>query len=547
MGKTESAIEALVRLRPKTATVVRGNATENVPIEALRNGDTIAVAPFEQVPIDCTVVSGHSSVDASAMTGESQPVAALAGAKLFGGTQNLDGSLVATVTAEAGATTLDRIVDLVREAQASQGRGERISSWFGSRYTVIVLAVFAVSFLVRLALGAQPQPALYSSLSLLVALSPCALVISVPATTLSALAWAARNGMLVRGGLFIEKAGKVDAVGLDKTGTLTVGRPELAELCVCGAVPAGAVGNAGAGHEACWHSGPFSDEAKRVLALAASIEQHAGHPLAEAIVRAAQRQGCRLEEPTDLRVVPGYGVEAVVGGQPLRIGQPRFFPDLPAEFASLADKMRQEGMTVAVMESPSGLAAFGLRDEIRPDASSTVERLRSIGAKPIALLTGDSPVTARAVAELVGVDEFEGGLLPEQKVEWVRRQQALGKSVLFVGDGVNDAPVIASAEVGIGMGGLGSDVALRAAGVVLMRDDLRLVPDLLRLGRKTNRTIAANLAFASGMVVALALMTFLIEAVWPAARAWTLPLAVVGHEGSTALVVLNGLRLLRGP
>jgi Cd2+/Zn2+-exporting ATPase len=547
MARTQSAIEGLVRLRPQAARKVEDGAESEVRVEDLRRGDLVRILPFEGVPVDAEVVSGSSSVDRSSMSGESQPVPAQAGDTVLAGTQNLEGTLLARVVAEAGATALDRIVELVRQAQESKGSGERVSLWFGQRYTFFVLGAFLVSFLVRYMTGQAVSPALYGALGLLVALSPCALVISTPSATLSALSWAARRGMLVRGGAVIESAGKVDVVALDKTGTLTEGRPRLVELCCCGAVPVAAGRHDGMG-DACWHGGPEMNPAARdVLAVAAAVESHSTHPIADAIVAAAREQGCAIPEAAEVSVAPGLGVEAEVRGRRVRIGQPRFFPDLRQEFVDLADGMRSQGMTVAILSVDGEFAALGLRDRVRPEAGQAVAGLRAMGVRRIALLTGDSEPTARAVAREAGIEEYAAGLMPEDKEAWVRKASEGGATVLFVGDGINDAPVLTRSPVGVAMGGLGSDIAMNAANVVLMNDDLRQVEALVRLGRKSNRIIRGNLVFAAGIIVGLAAMTFVLEAVWPEGRSLILPLAVVGHEGSTAIVVLNGLRLLRGP
>lgn len=548
MARTESAIEALVALRPDSATLVSAEGDRQVRVEDLRRGDTVRVQSFAQVPIDAVVLRGSSSVDNSSMTGESEPVPVAEGAQVFAGTQNLEGSFEAEVLSEAGATQLDKVVSLVKEAQESKGSGEKLSHWFGQTFTFGVIGAFMVSFLVRIMVGQEPRVAAYGALALLVALSPCALVISVPATTLSALAWAARRGMLVRGGRVVELLGKVTTMALDKTGTLTAGKPELAELCVCDTVPV-AAGSYGVCLEsgACWSGGDMSAEARRALAVAAAVEQHSDHPIAGAILAGAREHGCELEEATEVTVEPGFGVRAMLRGVPIKIGQPRFFEELPGQLDESAQRMREHGMTVAVLQFGDSFAAFGLRDQVREGATEFVKKIRSIGIKRIAMLTGDNERTARAVSALTGIEEVHAGLLPQEKEAWVRNVEESGEKVLFVGDGVNDAPSLTRSTVGVSMGGLGSDIAMQSSSVVLMHNDLGGIADLVRLGRRANRVIGANLVFAGAMVVLLALMTFVLERWFPAHQNLVLPLAVIGHEGSTALVVLNGVRLLRGP
>jgi Zn2+/Cd2+-exporting ATPase len=534
MARTRSAIEGLVKLRPATATRI-GPA-------GLEVGDQVRVSPFQQFPADGTVVSGESAADQAAMTGESVAVAKRPGDLVLAGTQNLEGMLVVSVTHRIGDSTLERIVGLVSEAQENKASGERVSQWFGQTYTFFVIGAFLVSVAVRFAVGNPADRAMYASLALLVALSPCALVISTPASTLSALAWAARNGVLIRGGEFIERAGQIRCLALDKTGTLTTGRPELAEVCVCGPVAVGAACEHG---ESCWSSGEaMGSEAREALRLAAAAEQYSDHPIAEAIVAAARREGLDVPEATEQRTEPGLGVEANVDGRLVRIGQTRYFEEhggLPEDFVPHVREIQAEGMTVAIMQADGRWAALGLRDGLRPEAPELLRQMRAVGVQRIAMLTGDNEQTARAVASQLDVDEVRAGLLPADKEAWVAAQEG----VMFVGDGVNDAPSLARASVGVAMGGLGSDVALDAADVVLMQDNLKRLPQLVRLGRKSNGIIRANLFFAVGVILVLTLGTQFLDLFRPGTP--TLPWAVVGHEGSTVLVILNGLRLLRGP
>jgi len=538
MRRTRSAIEGLVKLRPATARLADGST---VPVESVRIDDVIVLPAYENVPLDGVVLEGQSTIDASVMTGESIPVAVGPGDKVIGGTQNMDGMLRLRVTATVGDSALDKIVALVQDAQENKASGERISAWFGQRYTVFVLAAFAIAFLVRwLALRQAPFDALGASVTLLVALSPCALVISTPATTLSALAWAARRGLLVRGGVFIERAGEIDSVALDKTGTLTTGRPELREICVCEAVSAGP----GCGREAgCWAYGEEWTEASRhLLSQAAAVERFASHPVAAAVMRAAERLGVPVPEADGHATVPGLGVEATVDGRLVRMGQLRYLTgvgiEIPEGFAEHVSSLQRQGMTVAVLHSADGLAAFGFGDAVRSEARKFLESIHALGVRRVAMLTGDTHETAAAVANEVGIQEVHAGLLPEEKERLVAEMAASSK-VLMVGDGINDAPSLARAHLGAAMGGLGSDIAMNAADVVLMRDRLDAIPDLIRLGRKTRRIIRANLVFAAGVIVALTVSSLFFRL--------PLPLAVLGHEGSTVLVILNGLRLLRGP
>ncbi len=545
MARTRSAIEGLVKLRPSQAVRLREGREEKVPVEQLSLDDLIKIPPFEGVPVDAIVAEGQGSVDQSAMTGESVPVPKAIGEKLLGGTRNLDSVLIAKVTSTVGDSTLDKIVALVEDAQENKASGERVSSWFGQRYTVFVIVVFTVALGIRLLIGEPANAALYASLTLLVALSPCALVISTPATTLSALAWAARNGVLVRGGEFIEKAGHIDTIALDKTGTLTLGKPRLVEICVC--AKSMAVLGAAPGcteEEACWHGeGQLSDQTLSLLRYAASAEQYAAHPVAEAIREAVRAYGIDIPVAQNENTVPGQGVSATVDGRRVAIGQIGFVQALgvsvPDEFIRHLSEFHQQGMTVALLAVDDEIAALGFMDTPRPEAQAFLEAAKSAGAGQIVVLSGDTEKTVQAIAGSLGIESHRGALLPGDKAEVIKQLVAEGRQVMMVGDGVNDAPPLAAATVGVAMGGLGSDIAMNAADVVLMHDRLDRIPELMRLGRRTNNIIRANLYFAAGVIVVLTILSLL--GILP------LPIAVLGHEGSTVVVILNGLRVLRGP
>lgn len=545
MGRTQSAIEGLMKLRPDTALVVTESGDVKTPVKDLQVGQVVRVVPFAAVPADGTIIQGDTSVNEAAMTGESVPVTKSPGDRLLAGTQNQDGMVTMTVTHAMGDTTLEKIVHLVRDAQENKASGERISQWFGSRYTIFVVAVFVVDVAVRLAMQQPINEALYRSFTLLVALSPCALVISTPATTLSALAWAARKGILVRGGQHIESAGKATTILLDKTGTLTQGRFELREICVCHTAEVGAARN----EDACWMGGPMGPQAQELLLAAAAAEQYSTHPIAEAIVRAARAQGLAVPECPQQTTVPGFGVVATVDGHEIKIGQERFFtPDeLPEGFHDHIRELQESGLTTAVARYRGEFAALAMGDMLRPEAVEVLSGLRRLGVNRVAIMTGDSPPTAKAVGKSVRADEVHAALMPEDKERLVAEAAAKGETVMMVGDGVNDAPSLARAHVGVAMGGLGSDIALNAADVVLMRDRLTALVDLVRLGRTTERVVRANLLFASGMIVFLAVGSVVAETYFPAWSSALLPIAVFGHEGSTVLVILNGLRLLGGP
>ncbi len=536
MAKTQSAIEALVRLRPDEALRVTDSGDERVRVETLVPGDTVRVLPFEPIPADGVMLSEHAGVNQSAMTGESIPVEKRVGDTLMAGTQNLDQMLLCRVSHGVGDSTLDKIVELVREAQDNKASGERISKWFGERYTIFVVVAFLISLGARAALGATWNAAFYSSLILLVALSPCALVISSPAASLSALAHAARKGILVRGGEYMEEAGRITMLAMDKTGTLTEGRPKVVEICT---------GLSHAGQECkivCWHQeDALGSEASQALTWAAGAEQFSTHPIADSIVSHARALGLEVPEARSHQAHAGLGVEAELPSGNVRVGQPKFFDgaEMPQEFVEHVDEMRSRGVTAVLVNQGEHWAAIGLRDEPRAESADTILAFQKAGVKRIAMLTGDNSGTAAAVAGELGITEVHSALMPESKQRLIEGWVKEGERVMMVGDGINDAPALSTAHLGVAMGGLGSEVALRAADVVLVQDRIQLLPHLIRLGRMTNQIIRVNLIFAAGVIVALTLSSFFLNL--------PLAIAVLGHEGSTVLVILNGLRLLGGP
>lgn len=519
LGKTTDAIRSLMKLRPDEAIILRAEKQETVPLEDVQIGELMVVRPFDQVALDGEVVTGESSVNLSSITGESLPESVKPGSKVISGTQNLEGTLTAKVTATVGDSTIDKIVALVQTAQENKSSGEALSAWFGKWYTIAVILTFCASIVVRLLLGQAGADAFRSSLVLLVAMSPCALVISVPATTLSAMSWAARRGILVRNGRTLELLSKVNRIALDKTGTLTRGVPELSRIIL---------------HNREWHNGdPIDDDLRRVISVAAGVEAHSTHPLAKVIVDLA---GQFAIEPILLEsssVIPGQGVEALTEGRVIRIGKGSF-----AEISeSLRHKVKSLGTQVSMRDGDTE-AVFLFEDQMRVQSPTVIQRLKQIGISKIAMLTGDNLASASDIASQSGITEVHANLLPQDKTQLITEFERAGDRVLMVGDGVNDAPALTSATVGVAMGGLGSDVALNAADVVLMSDRLSAVPELLLLGRKCTRVIVVNLAFAGFVVLALSASSFAFKL--------PLPIAVLCHEGSTLLVILNGLRLLKG-
>ncbi len=517
MDRTRHAIEKLVALRPKEATVRRNGQEVQVPVEQVKVGEEVIVRPGEAIPVDGMVIEGVSAVDQSPITGESIPVTRRKGDKVFAGTINTEGSLVVRVTKKASDSTLAKIIQLVEEAQSERAPMQRLIDRYSQPYaTTVVLGVLLYLGIGNWVLRWPFQEVFYRAMTLLVVASPCALVISTPASILSAIAAGARNGILFKGGAHLESMSRVQVVAFDKTGTLTFGKPWVVDV-----VPAPG----------------FNKE--DVLFIAGSVERRSEHPLARAIGQYAQKFGIELDEPEEFHALVGKGVRAALKGEHIYIGNDRLMEELghqvAPELERRARKLREEGKTVVWVSNQQVVGLIAIADVVRPQAAETVRRLRELGVQRIAMLTGDHEKVARAIARQVGVDEVYAALLPEDKVDIVRRLEAEAP-IAMVGDGINDAPAMALASVGVAMGAAGTDVALETADVVLMADDLSKLPFALDLSRRARRIVYQNLAFSVGVMATLVLATLTVGI--------PLPLGVVGHEGSTLVVVLNGLRML---
>ncbi|PTV95949.1 heavy metal-(Cd/Co/Hg/Pb/Zn)-translocating P-type ATPase [Rhodobacter aestuarii] len=521
MGRTRRAIEALMELRPDRALKRVGESTQEVPVDSLIPGDVVMLRPGARVPVDGVIVEGEGSVDESTITGESVPVHKAPGAQVFEATVNLHGVLAVEVRKPLSESTVARMIALVTEAQAARAPSERFSDWFGQRYTIAVLAGAILAFIAFVVLGHGWHQALYKAATLLVAASPCAIVISVPAAILSALAVSARGGVLFKGGAALETLASVSTFAFDKTGTLTTGRQELVEIHCAG------------------------DE-NDFLARLAGLEAHSEHPIAEAIRRAAEARGLSPVTVREARAVPGEGMVGVDEAGVLWAGNAR----LAARMGAKAEVDAAQALPEAVQEAPRTLVLLGrgahyigsatFEDQARSSTPYGLAALRAGGVQHIAMLTGDR----RAVAERVGAElhiapkAIHADLRPEDKVALVADMAGKGR-VAFVGDGVNDAAALARADVGIAMGAAGSEVALQAADVALLSDDIARLAEAHRLAKRTATIIRQNLIFAMGAMVVLVTSGLFFSL--------PLPIAVVGHEGGTVLVVLNGLRLLTDP
>ncbi|MCS7034331.1 MAG: heavy metal translocating P-type ATPase, partial [Phycisphaerae bacterium] len=518
LDKARSAIAALTKLAPETAVVRDASGSQReVRVEQLRIGDEVIVRPFDRVPADGTVSSGVSAIDQSPITGESAPVEKQVGDPVFAGTINGGGMLTVRVTKLAGESTLARIIRMVNEAQTTKSPTQLFTDRVERIYVPCVLVATAALALLPPLLGGDWGVWFYRSMAFLTAASPCALAIGTPAAVLSGIARAARLGVLVKGGAHLENLGRVKAVAFDKTGTLTRGRPRVTDVIVLNGMPE-----------------------EEFLRLAAGAAQHTSHPNARAIVGEALSRGLVLPEALDAREVPAMGVQAVVEGRTIVAGKPAILPERCAgaeDLRATIDRLTRQGKTVTAV-GIEGLPAgvIGLSDLPRESAGSAIRGLRNLGIRKTIMLTGDHAGVARAVAEEVGIDEYHAGLLPEDKVWRVRELSRRFGGVAMVGDGVNDAPAMAAATVGIAMGGAGTDVAMETADVALMADDLAKLPDAIGLSRFSRRIILQNLVIAMGVIAVLAPLAALGYAY--------LGVAVLFHEGSTILVVLNALRLL---
>ena len=525
MGRTRRAIHALLKLRPTRALVRRGEREIEVDAESVSIGERVVVKPGEIFPVDGVVAVGGSLVDQSTLTGESVPIEKQIGDRVFAGTLNQTGAMEVRTTREAGNTTLARIVALVQEAQEQKSRSEEIADWVGRYYTIVVVVGAAAMIVVPLAMGQPFAASFYRAMTLLVVASPCALVIATPATVLSAIANAARNGILFKGGRFLEALGRVRAVAFDKTGTLTRGRFAVTDVETLGAA-----------------------HADRIVTWAASAEKRSQHPLAQAVVREAEARGLAVTPADHLTNHLGKGIVARLDGATVEIGTPELFHYLglevpPAGLARVA-VLSGEAKTAMLVRCGQEWGVIAAADEIRPAAATTVAALKRQGVRSVVLLSGDSEPTVAAVARRAGVDEHRGALLPEDKVQVVGELERRYGAVAMVGDGVNDAPALARATVGVAMGGVGSDAAMESADVVLMGDDLTALPYALGLARRARRIVIQNVTIASGVMLALVALVF-VGHLTPLG-ALKLPVAVSGHEGSTVVVILNGLRLLAG-
>lgn len=517
LDRARGAIRALSDLAPPVARILRDGREVEVPVEQAAKGEVVIVRPAERIPVDGKIRSGRSAVNQAPITGESVPVEKEPGAEVYAGTINGEGALEIETTRAAGDRTLDRVIKLVSEAQTQKAPTQQFTDRFEAIFVPVVLVADLLLITLPPLLGFWPwQTSFYRGMALLVAASPCALALGTPAAVLAAIAQAARKGVLIKGGAHLENLGTLRAIAFDKTGTLTVGKPEVTDL-----VPMAGI-----------------DEGE-LLGIAASVERRSQHPLAQAVVRRAEEAKLELPEAGELESVTARGVRSTIAGRKVEIGTLRLWEGdaIPQEVKDAVAQLQAAGRSVmAVRHGERWLGVIGVADQPRKSVKEVLNQLRALEIRPLVMLTGDNRGVGEAIGTEVGVDEVKADLLPEDKVSAIKAMLSTHGQVAMVGDGVNDAPALAHATVGIAMGGAGTAVALETADIALMGDDLGKLPFAVGLSRKAKGVIRQNLYVSLGVIACLILAT--------ATGYFGIGAAVFVHEGSTLVVLANALRLL---
>ncbi len=520
LDKSNQEISSLMELQPEEARIIQDGIEKMIPVSKLNVGDLIYVRASERIPADGKIIHGSTSVDESAITGESIPVTKDLDAEVFAGTVALNGSITIEITKQAEDTIFQKIIEMVQSAQDEKSPTQLFIEKFEGTYVkTVLITVVIMMFLPYLLFGWSLTESIYRAMILLVVASPCALVASIMPATLSAISKSARNGVLFKGGVHLESLSQMKAMAFDKTGTLTNGTPTVTDV----------------------HVHPDYDEAF-IHEIAGAIESESTHPLAEAIRSYSlnylnkDKFDVKIEQVT---TESGRGVIGMVNGESWHIGKENFSDTIDPDaqfYGKLAKKLANEGKTVVfVTHQEKVVAIYALKDTIRKEAKEAIKAIKQRGIYTI-LLTGDNELTAKAVAKEVGIDDYVSECLPEKKVTYMKQLREKYGSVAMIGDGINDAPALATADVGIAMGE-GTDVALETADVVLMKNDLSKIRDSIQTSGKMNRVVKQNIVFSLAVIAVLIVSNFF--------QAIDLPLGVIGHEGSTILVILNGLRLLK--
>ena len=521
MQRTERGIRSLMSLTSDTARVLLNGQEQLHPIAQLQIGAQVLVKPGELVPTDGLIVEGYSSLNEASITGESMPVEKTVGAEVFAGTLNGNGALRLEIHKPPESSLIQRVIQLVEQAKTETPPSQQFIERFERSYArLIVITGFLLAVLPPFFWGWSWETAIYRALIFLVVASPCALMAATMPTLLSGIANGSRQGILFKNGAQLETIGRVKAIAFDKTGTLTTGKPQVVKLI--------AVAN-------------YSET--KLLQIAAALEIASEHPIGNAIVQAARKQRLEWPEAVKVQAQAGQGITGVVAHQKAVVGKAAFVRQQvnswPDRLIKLSQQLEIEGNTVVwVAHAGELLGIIAVADTVRPTAARTVAKLKLLGVKHIVMLTGDNERTARSVAQETGVDQVYAGLLPEDKVRVIKQLREKYQTVAMVGDGINDAPALTQASVGIAMGATGSDVALETADIVLMADRLEKLVQAIRLGRRSQAVVKQNIVFALSFIVLLLIANF--------SGNITMPIGVIGHEGSTVLVTLSGLRLLRG-
>lgn len=513
IGRSRQAIQSLFKLYPEEAKVKRGDEIVTLKINEIELHDIILIEPGERIPVDGEVIDGQSSIDESPITGESMPVDKSVGDTVFAGTLNKQGILDVKATKAAEQTTLSRIIKMVEEAQDSKAPTERFLDRFEQRYAKFIIFGTLLFIFIPPLLGADFESNFYRAMVLMTVASPCALVISVPSAFISAIASAARGGVLFKGGAYLEQLASINAVAFDKTGTLTYGSPRVTDI-----MPTETITEA------------------ELIQITASVEARSEHPLAKAIVDYAKDQSITLQSIDTFEAIAGQGIVAQLNGSEIQVGRISNLKTTTPLSRSLTRQqvtLEEQGKTViGVIRDGNWLGLLAMADELRPESAQMVKQLQNKGITAV-MLTGDNQRVAASIAKQVGIQDVRAELMPEDKATAVRTLQSEYGTVAMVGDGVNDAPALALSDVGIAMGGAGTDVALETADIVLMADKIERLHDAIELSQKARRVVWQNILFSLAVIVMLVLGVFVISL--------PLPLGVLGHEGSTVIVVLNGL------
>jgi len=519
VGRARRAVEALMDLSPTQARIINEDGFREVRVEEVAIGTRILIRPGEKIPLDATVEKGSTSINQAPITGESIPVTKQEGDEVFAGTINEEGAIECTTTKKANDTTLARIIHLVEEAQSRRASSEQWVEKFARIYTpIMMILAIAIAVIPPLLLGLSWETWFYRALVILVIACPCALVISTPVSIVSGLTSSARNGVLIKGGMYLEIPGKLDVLAVDKTGTLTYGKPEVQKII------------------------PLNHHTEEELLMrAAALEAPSEHPLARAILKIAEERNIRAECATDFQIIKGKGAQGTYQGTRYWIGSHRFMHEMQQEteeIHQMALELEDAGHSIIAIGNDKHICGLiSVADGPRSQIKEVIEEIKRAGVRQIAMLTGDNAPAAKAIAKLSGVDSMQAELLPEDKVQAIENLKKKGKLVAMIGDGVNDAPAMAASHFGIAMGAMGTDAAIETADIALMSDELSKIPWLIRHSRRVLRVIKQNITFSLGVKV-----VFLSLAVLGLATLW---MAIAADAGASLLVVFNGLRLLK--